>query len=182
MMSCGTENITPSQSQVVWQDEEVWLQVRSSVQQICTRLGNQNIAIKAVAEDIAAGYAAVDPELELLCGQTCICCLDVCCLKATVWYDLRDLLFLYLSSGRLPIAQIHRNFDNSCSHLSSSGCVLARPERPFICTWYICHMQKTVLATQAENDCAKSLSQKIGDIQVKRKLLEDMCVSAVTPG
>ncbi len=179
-MNCRTENVPLSRNRLMWQDDEIWLQVEYSVRQICSSLGKQNGIIRAVAEDIAAGYAAIDSNLERLCGQTCACCRDVCCMKATVWYDLRDLLFLYLFSGSLPATQIHRNSDHSCSHLSLAGCLLARHDRPFICTWYICSMQKSLLETQVERSCGIFISQKISEIQRQRKLLEDLCIAAVT--
>jgi hypothetical protein len=182
MMNRCTENVTLSRTKKMWQDSEIWLQVECSVRQICSRLGHQEVAIRAVVDDITAGYVAIDPALEKLCGKTCVCCSDICCLKATVWYDLRDLLFLYLSSGKLPTHQIHRHSDNSCCHLCPTGCVLARHERPFICSWYICSMQKSLLETQAKSGCENNLSRKISHIQAKRKILEDMCISAITCG
>jgi len=91
-------------------------------------------------------------------------------MRATVWYDLKDLLVIYLSTGGLPERQIFRDEAKACCHLTVSGCRLSRSERPFICTWYICAEQKKLLL--ARLDPEQSLSAKIEKIKELRNNLE----------
>lgn len=106
-------------------------------------------SLRRVAEDIAALHLSMGSQMEQLSQKCCPGCEDVCCLRATVWYDVKDLLFLYFWQGTLPEQQIFRRSDGACCNLTSSGCKLARWERPFICTWYLCPAQKKELHTEA---------------------------------
>jgi hypothetical protein len=95
-----------------------------------------------IAGEITLLYQNVETDLERLCSISCSACEDICCQRATVWYDLKDLLYIHLCSGKFPDGQIFRHKDGACSHLRPVGCAVARNRRPFICTWYICSAQK----------------------------------------
>ncbi len=83
--------------------------------------------------------------IEDLASRTCPVCDDICCNRATVWFDFRDLLFIYLNFGRFPACQITRALNGACSCLSPTGCTLERLHRPFLCTWYCCPDQIRVM-------------------------------------
>ena len=101
------------------------------------------------AEAIRKLFETLSQPMDDLCAVTCINCQDICCKKATIWFDFKDLLYLYFAFGRLPHAQISKNKDHTghcqCCNFSTKGCLLSRLERPFVCTWYLCPDQKQAL-------------------------------------
>jgi hypothetical protein len=140
-------------------------------------LGGEAEHLRKISRRIEDGYAELDGQLDSLATLTCSNCTSICCTVATVWYDLRDLLFLYLADNKLPRQQITRNADRTCVHLTPRGCCLKRRERPFICTWYICAAQKEVLIRQ--HDAGKEIFTYIDQLKTARKELENRFVDAV---
>ncbi len=126
------------------------------------RFGNLQI----LAGEITEIYKNIDNDIEKVSQATCPSCSDVCCMRATVWYDRKDLLFIYYSTGELPLEQIYRRDDGSCCHLSSHGCSLNRSSRPFICTWYICPTLKEAMGESGK------LVMKIDKMKDLRNRLE----------
>lgn len=164
---------------IPWQKKSDWTEVQLSVRKICGRLGMQEERARELAQNIQGNYKLIDASMEELCAATCISCEAVCCSRATVWYDLRDLLFLYLVSREMPEQQVLRREGRSCANLGPAGCVIPRSKRPFICTWYICAVQKKVLESVPESKPAVHPYQLIAEIQTARKLLESLCIAAV---
>lgn len=113
-----------------------------SLQTAICSVESRSIRLRALADQVAEGYAAIDPVLQGLCQKACVCCRDVCCRRATVWYDFQDLLFCYYQTGEFPVCQVGRLKEGDCMHLGADGCMLERVKRPFICSWYICPEQK----------------------------------------
>ncbi|MFW2367100.1 MAG: hypothetical protein ACN4GW_11830 [Desulforhopalus sp.] len=155
-----------------WKSPEDWFQVNFSFEHIGLRQWQKLQSAKKIADQIDNKLRAIDGDLEILCDTTCPSCVDICCKKATVWYDFTDLLYLYFSSARLPAGQISRKADLSCSHLTPTGCELNRIMRPFICTWYICPDQKDISSGQ-------KLQNSIQNIQILRKQLEEEFICAL---
>lgn len=151
--------MTEQQSTVPWAGQESWAEMVGSIAATISDLGPEAATLKSLAKQIVYEYNALDEVMEGLCLRSCPGCLDVCCNRATVWYDLKDLLALYLSSGIFPARQIYRRADNSCCYLSPSGCCLARSERPFICTWYICPEQKMFLREQHDSSLIRAIDR-----------------------
>ncbi len=91
-------------------------------------------------------FESLSRPMDDLCAATCVTCRDICCQRATIWYDFKDLVYLYFAFDRLPETQITKIKDATgkthCSHFSTVGCRLSRLERPFVCTWYLCPDQK----------------------------------------
>jgi hypothetical protein len=97
---------------------------------------------------IQESVTTVSQCIEEICRKTCPVCTDICCRRATIGYDVKDLLYLQLAFNRLPQEQIFRISDKRgllCSNLSADGCVLPRTQRPFVCTWYFCPDQTRML-------------------------------------
>ncbi len=142
--------------EIPWASEELWTQVVLSMSKTISALGSEATNLKSMAKQIVLAYAEIDSTLEWACLTSCPTCADVCCGRATVWYDLKDLLTIFLSTEMLPNNQIYRRPDTSCCNLTPSGCRLQRYERPFICTWYICPDQKVVI--EGLPDCTDKTS------------------------
>jgi len=163
---------------IPWQDRQEWSQVVESITTAIAGLGGEKESLREIAKQIEDCYAELDGLLDSLGAITCCSCTTICCTVATIWYDLRDLLFLYLTDNRLPRQQITRNADRTCVHLTPQGCYLNRRERPFICTWYICAAQKAALMRQ-QNGAGKEIFAFIAQLKTARKELENRFVDAV---
>jgi hypothetical protein len=163
---------------VPWQDRQEWSQVIMSITTVVANLGAEVEHLSEIARQIEDWYAELDGLLDSLGAITCCSCTSICCAHATVWYDLRDLLFLYLADNRLPLKQITRNADRTCVNLTLHGCCLNRRERPFICTWYICAAQKDALMQQ-QNSAREEIFAFIAQLKTARIELENRFVDAV---
>ncbi len=163
---------------IPWQDRHEWSQVVMSISTAVAGLGGEVEQMREISRRIEKWYAELDDRLDSLVALTCCNCTTICCMVATVWYDLKDLLFLYLVDNQLPRQQITRNADRTCVHLTPQGCCLNRRERPFICTWYICAAQKDALMQQ-QNGAEKEIFTYIDLLKTARKELENRFVDAV---
>ncbi len=164
---------------IPWLTTSEWAEVQLSVNQICSSLGEKAVQIQELVQNIQHNYVDIDSRMEQLCADTCIDCQQVCCRTATVWYDLRDLLYIKLADGVIPERQVHRGGDFSCVNLGKNGCLIPRNRRPFICTWYICADQKVVLASLESGGSYGRLSLLIAETQESRKRLERLCIDIV---
>jgi len=163
---------------VPWQTPFDWQQVEQFFSLSC-RGTSRLAAAEHHAAVIARSLASADILFQDLCTNTCSCCVDSCCTRATVWYDFRDLLFIYLSSKSLPAHQLTRQKGQSCPQLSVNGCSLKRVRRPFICTWYLCPEQ-----IKMSQDLGKrkyhELSELLLEIKTEREAMEGAFIYAVT--
>jgi hypothetical protein len=142
-----------------------WHAVRDWILKQSDRTDEQKVVLQKTATQIAVEYDELAEGMERLSRVTCSECTEVCCLKATVWYDIKDLLYLYYYSKKIPEKQIERRLGGACCCLTSQGCSLDRLLRPFICTWYICPTQKRELQNhhviQQRLEKIKSLRAKL---------------------
>lgn len=170
---------------ILWADEEVWSQAVLSVTKTISVLSAdfslrlEVEAMQALVQGIVDGYAEIEAVLERVCIASCTTCTDVCCARATVWYDERDLLVMYLNTAALPKSQIYRRPDGSCCNLTPSGCRLPRSERPFICTWYICPEQNTILKEYFGSDDGIDIFHTINGIKKARKDLAQIYIDVI---
>ena len=170
----GQNNLIP------WAGEEDWGQVVLSLRRTIAAPGLETAAMRILAKRIGDGYADLDTILEEICRQSCPVCTDICCSRATVWYDLPDLLVVYLTTGAFPEGQIYRRPGRSCCNLTPAGCRLTRSGRPFICTWYICPEQQNIVRRMREgNGKGAALFHRINEIKAARKDLEQAYVDSI---
>jgi len=160
-----------------WEYPEEWSQVELSIRQARSAMTSPPAELNTLTQQIATGYAEIENELNRLCHLSCICCITPCCTKATVWYDLKDLLFIFFYSGAFPTRQIFRTSEGCCCNLTSSGCRIIRPDRPFICSWYICATQKQILTGESVNELNIDLLSSITEMKWARKELETIFIN-----
>lgn len=163
---------------IPWHDEASWQELQIAISAICSSLGEQETDIRRIAQQIRHHYQLLEQPMDVLCGRACTTCQEVCCLRATLWYDLSDLLFLYLISAELPAGQIHRLPGGVCCNLGQQGCMLPRWQRPFICSWYICGAQQNELQTLPD---LAGVKETVEELRSLRKRLLAACLEAVTP-
>ena len=172
-----------NKTMIPWESEDAWSQAILSISKTISALaekGSEITRIRTLAEHVVEDYAKLETVLDRICSTSCSTCVDVCCSKATVWYDLKDLLIVYLNTGTLPEGQIYKRPDYSCCNLTPSGCRLMRSDRPFICTWYICPDQKSIIAGLPHSAERTALFRTIDKIKTARKDLEEAYLSAIS--
>ena len=143
-----------------WGSDASWHTVNEKIETAVAQ--NRRRLDRAVARARTAGIALAEivPILDRLCVQSCPWCPDPCCLKATVWFDFRDLLFLHINRLPPPDRQLIGQRDEACRYIGPKGCRLERFTRPWVCTWYLCPEQKALLMrepaeTQSRFDTAQ---------------------------
>ncbi len=85
---------------IPWQDRQEWSQVVESITTAIAGLSGEEEHLCEIARQIEDLYAELDGLLDSLGAITCCSCTTICRTVATIWYDLRDLLFLYLADNR----------------------------------------------------------------------------------
>lgn len=164
---------------IPWADKDVWGQVVLSMTRTISALDSELAPVGILSKNIVQLYADIEPLLERVCLSSCSTCSDVCCRRATVWYDMKDLLTIYLTTGAFPEKQIYRRADKSCCKLTASGCRLTRSARPFICTWYICPDQKEVVDTLSDGVAGSALFRVIDELKKARESLEQEYIKVI---
>jgi hypothetical protein len=121
---------------------------------------------------------SIFPHMDVLCRQTCPACTDICCQRAWVWADFRDLLFCHLAGVDPPGRQLLSRTGDHCRYGGPEGCRLDRIRRPFVCTWYLCPAQMQRLReTPAE---MQIISESLQQIKSCRKKMETSFIRAVS--
>jgi len=163
-------------NRAVFENRDNWKTIGSHLATI-RRNSAVSRRLQSLARSIAVKIESLDCVLEQLCRQSCRHCIDVCCLRATIWYDFRDLLFYRLHTGGLPLQKIVKDGAGACIHLSTEGCRLPRCQRPFVCTWYICPTQKEAMRRLPDICAGPDLVAVIRQIQDERKMLGECYMS-----
>ncbi|MCG8637678.1 MAG: hypothetical protein MI863_27880 [Desulfobacterales bacterium] len=148
---------------IPWQKKAEFQEVLMFFTTVSSNRGHDLDPVRSLAGDIRMIFREMDSSLDSLCAVTCPDCRNNCCQRATIWYDFRDLLYLFFGPGSLPGSQISKN--SQCSCLTDTGCSLPRSRRPFVCTWYFCPDQK-------EGALQSGLTKKIQKLKDLRSRME----------
>ena len=163
---------------IPWSHPSSWHAAQLSFNHHTARLSSVRESLLPLAQNIELRLHAVAGQMKALCARTCTYCPDPCCLKASVWYDFRELLGLHLYGKSLPMGQPITNYGDICRYFSHSGCTLPRLIRPWICTWYICPVQARWLRTQP-GEAGRNLDRALGQIKSRRSALEEKYISVI---
>lgn len=166
------------QAPIPWSHPHAWQAAQMSLFHHATRLSGVRETLLPLARVIEACLAELARQMEILAAHTCSYCPDPCCIKASVWYDFRDLLGLHLCGTSIPIGQPISSYGGLCRYLTPTGCTLPRAIRPWICTWYLCPVQKRWLQKQP-GDAGRNLELALAQIKVRRAALEKQFLSVV---
>jgi len=137
---------------VPWEDRLAWNAVNQELDRFWSSSPAAVCRLRPLAAEITRQISRVDPLLNRLCAHTCGWCPESCCLAATIWLDLADLLRLHLAGPAVPLAQPKTIRGETCRWLGRRGCRLPRSCRPWPCTRYICPTQKRWWQKQAPAD------------------------------
>ena len=161
-----------------WGSIAAWQEANRSIDFHLKRYSPRLMPVMQSARETRRRLESIFLSLNDLCLMTCPRCPDVCCLSASPWYDLRDLIFLHLNQLSIPLTQPISGFKETCCYLSHKGCTLPRIIRPWICTWYLCPPQ-TANVKDRNPDRWQTLSRVLGEIKACRKKLEDEFIRVI---
>ncbi len=131
-----------------------------------------------IARVIYNRLESISDALDVLGRITCSRCPEICCLSASPWYDMRDLVYLHLNQLPIPLSQTISGIGETCCYISHRGCKLPRSIRPWICTWYLCPSQ-TAKAGKNKAGRHQTLSRALEEIKALRKDLEDEFIRVI---
>jgi len=165
-------------SSIPWNTPALWHAANASLAISLAGCGAANGAARDHAAQLRHLLEQTFPIMENLCRETCPACTDVCCQRAWVWVDFKDLLFLHLAGIDPPERQLLDRQGDHCRYAGPKGCRLERIQRPFVCTWYVCPAQSRILDRQPteKNNLARILEQ----IKTRRKRMEASYIQAVS--
>ena len=168
-----------SESGIPWASRQSW---RAAHQAVAYHLRHYPTDLKPLndrAQALESCLKAVFPILDELCAGSCPWCPNPCCLKASVWFDFKDLLFLHLHPLSIPPRQPKANLKSPCCYHGPRGCRLPRINRPWICTWYLCPTQTAILKKGYPVE-HESLKQAFSQIKSERNLLESEYIRIIS--
>lgn len=170
-------------SNIPWQPAEEWNQVLLSFNALENKGKDRLTKLFSIARKIQKNFELMADPMEKLCADTCVNCEDICCLRATIWFDFKDLLYIYCATGKFPESQIKKvslkNKTKGCHYFTEKGCILSRIKRPFVCTWYFCPTQKEYLKLHYPN-LILDFDRILSNIKELRNKIEEefVCISA----
>ncbi|MCK5783741.1 MAG: hypothetical protein KAH06_04800 [Desulfobacterales bacterium] len=161
-----------------WCNDQLWQAANSTMAYLACRYRHSLYQVKETAGHINSLLVFIDEPLDWLSRETCAQCTAPCCLVADVSYDFKDLLFIHMADQAIPPGQPRRMTGEICRNLGREGCLIPRLQRPWICTWYICAVQKNYLTGRHEI-LRKHLLSVIAEISMLRKQMETLFIATV---
>ena len=161
---------------VPWSQPGTWHEANAALMHL---MRHNHLALdvcRMLANRLKADLTAIFPLMERLCRQTCTSCADICCRRAWVWIDFRDLLFLHLAEVAVPGRQLLGATGKPCRYIAAGGCRLARIQRPFVCTWYLCPAQTRFLDRRPDEK--RWLFDAVRRIKDRRRDMEERYIQA----
>lgn len=165
-------------SSIPWNTPALWCEANASLAAAVGRNRPVLAEPQRQAGRIQRLYQLTFPLMDRLCSETCPDCTDICCRRAWVWADFKDLLFFHLADIPLPDQQLLSRRKDRCRYGSPDGCRLERIRRPFVCTWYLCPAQTQRLRNEPVE--MKRISDALEQIKRLRREMEMSFIRAVT--
>ena len=177
-MSQGLHPVVP-EAAPPWGDISQWREANAALADLIERKASRLERAYREAGYIEGLLRDTAPLMDRLGHRTCRSCAEPCSLPVTAWFDFRDLLFLQLSKGPVPLAQMLPGLEAVCRYLTETGCSLPRLARPWICTWYLCPGQTELLRRELPRDSLR-ISRAWEEIKAARKRMERAFIETVT--
>jgi hypothetical protein len=174
------KRMIPETAALYWADARLWREANHSLSRLLRIWSGRLGRARRMAQRIEALFCFVIPVMEELCEVTCPACTDPCCLRARARFDLADLLFLHLAGQAIPLAQAGPDDRAACRYLGSTGCILPRLSRPWVCRWYLCPQQKRLVRLDPASG-QRRFELALARIRRLRRDLEGTFIQAVSP-
>lgn len=163
---------------IPWTTAGQWAEVNNVFGGFAGAEDERLAGVSRSAEAVAAAMEALHTLAAALAVRTCRFCPAPCCLTAAPWYDSADLLVLHFTGRPFPPGQPIDRYGAVCRYAGPAGCRLPRPERPWICLWYTCPVQRAALRKDAS--AFEAYTDLTVDIQQRRRRLEQAFIDATT--
>jgi len=163
---------------IPWNTSAAWQEANTSLKHVLQHQRPELDESFRLAHGLHDQLTSIFPLMDRLCRTTCPDCVDVCCQRAWVWADFKDLLFLHLAGIPVPDHQLLFRQEDHCRYASPDGCRLDRIQRPFVCTWYLCPAQTQHLR-QAPAEM-KRITEPLQQIKACRKKMEISFIRTVS--
>jgi hypothetical protein len=163
---------------IPWGNADQWAAANNAVAAVVHSDRAKMAPFRKMAMAVSWKMAQIHAMADALALATCRFCPDPCCESAAPWFDLRDLLLVHGSAAPAPPGQPICRYGDVCRYLGPTGCRLPRPARPWICAWYTCPVQRSVLA-RVSGPMARC-SALMAEIQQDRKQLERLFINLTT--
>jgi hypothetical protein len=163
-----------------WADDEEWRQANHSLRLLFQRYDRDLASVRHSARLVAEMIDRLEPAQNDMCARVCPDCGGVCCRRARVGYDFRDLVLIHALGIETPPHQLQTHQDSPCRYLGPGGCALPRLHRPFICTWYYCD-RMLALFYQLPRREQNRLTESMKTAQTTRVEMEAAFIRVVTP-
>ncbi|MFW5931214.1 MAG: hypothetical protein ACOCQI_05615 [Desulfosalsimonas sp.] len=134
-----------------WDTPRSWQEANKAVSRLLDRHRCRLAPLLETSGIIRERIDELDSLYRHLCAETCPFCPHPCCINADIWFDLKDLVFLQAEGLPVPATCPRKPRHMPCPFLGSRGCLLPRTGRPWICTWYLCPVQKRRLGKHQKN-------------------------------
>lgn len=158
-----------------WGSSSEWEEANQALGHLLQQYKNDISRAVKLAREIQCNLEKIFIVQDGFCLETCTHCPDPCCLNATVWADLKDLLFFHLTNQEIPAKQLIEEPSDLCIYHSPKGCKLPRLSRPFTCTLYLCPSQTAKLRL-LNADVRREYEKRIIFIKQSRREIEDVFV------
>ena len=166
-------------TELLWGTADTWKVANWNLEYLIRRHAPNMSRAMVLAREIQVRMESIFLLLDDLCSVTCPWCPDPCCLRATVWMDFKDLLFLHLNGHQIPPAQLRTALNETCRYWGPRGCMLPRIARPWVCTWYLCPTQKANLRQQPKSVQDKFI-RTVQTIKTGRKEMESEFIRIIS--
>ena len=161
-----------------WGSVAAWQEANISIDIHINRYLHRLKAAMQIARGARILLESIFLTLDDLGRMTCPRCPDACCLSASPWYDMRDLIFLHLNRLSIPVNQTIPAINETCYYLGHTGCTLPRITRPWICTWYLCPAQTANIKARNAGQW-QTLIRVLAEIKANRKQLENEFIQSI---
>ena len=162
---------------IPWNTAALWQEANFALCRTIERHHERLTDARNIAIALRKEMISIFPQMDHLCGISCPSCPEICCCRACVWLDYRDLLFLHLVGIQIPEAQLLSHRGEQCRYIGPEGCSLDRIQRPFVCTYYLCPAQTQYLRERSTH--LHGLSKCLQRIKSLRREMEHLFVAAI---
>ncbi|WP_319407134.1 hypothetical protein [uncultured Desulfosarcina sp.] len=165
-------------SSVPWNTRALWQEANASLATTVRQNRSVIAESRRQAHQIKCLLELTFPHMDRLCRTSCPDCTDICCQRAWIWADFKDLLFCHLAGIPVPDRQLLGRQEDHCRYGGPAGCRLERIRRPFVCTWYLCPAQTQRLRKEPAE--LQTIQETLRQIKGLRQKMERSFIRAVT--
>ncbi len=144
-----------------YRDEEAFWRGIAEIEDFFRSYSEELAPVFSKVPRLKAAFDRLDPLIQEYTSKVCPYCGTVCCANKFGFPEFGDVVVFLAMGLKIPRYDLHVDHEAICQFIGEKGCVLARPNRPYRCTWYFCEP----LLVQLEIGPAKHYRAFIRDLQ-----------------